>query len=86
MPIPGEVITEIEAIRILTGARAVVIGKGGISGAEGSVTMLILGEGPQLDQAKQLIGSVKGEKPLRVELYCDICEEERCSYRGIRPA
>ncbi|MCD6247954.1 MAG: hypothetical protein J7J17_00625 [Hadesarchaea archaeon] len=68
MPLPGKVITEIEAIETLTGARAVVIGRGGVSGGEGSVVLAANGSGRQIATLERLVNSIKGEKPLRFEL------------------
>jgi hypothetical protein len=62
MPLAGRVITELEAIRILSGADAVVIGKGGISGAEGSVTLVVRGTDGQLRKVEKLVVEIKGEK------------------------
>jgi hypothetical protein len=35
LPVPGEVMTEIEALKLLTGVKAEMIAAGGISGAGG---------------------------------------------------
>jgi len=60
MPVHGEVITELEAIYILTGAEAMVMGRGGVSGAEGAVTLLIMGDRAQLRKVRRLVASIKG--------------------------
>lgn len=62
MPLAGKTITELEAIRILSGAEAVVIGKGGISGAEGSVTLVVRGTDGQLRKVEKLVAVIKGKK------------------------
>jgi hypothetical protein len=61
MPVSGKVVTEIESFKILTGARAVAMGAGGVSGAEGSVTLAVLGTARQLRAVRKLVSSVKGE-------------------------
>ena len=63
LPVPGEVLTEIEALKLLTGAKAEMIAAGGISGAEGSVWLNIEGSPEQIQQAEKLIQSVASEPP-----------------------
>jgi hypothetical protein len=48
LELPGFVVTEIESIRILTGAEAMPIAAGGISGAEGAVVLVIKGSSEQV--------------------------------------
>jgi len=67
MPIHGKVITELEAIKILSGAEAIVMAKGGVSGAEGAVTLMVRGTPKQLRQVTLLAKAVKGEKPLTIK-------------------
>jgi hypothetical protein len=80
MPVSGKVVTELEALEILTGAKAAVMGKGGLSGAEGSVTLLVEGSAGQLSKAKKLIKAVKGEPQVKVETYCKNCKQPDCFY------
>lgn len=61
--IPGEVFTEIEAIKVFANVEAIHIGSGGIGGAEGSVTLLIRGEKEEVNKATKLIEGVQGEVP-----------------------
>lgn len=63
MPVPGEVFTEIDAIRILTGACAYMFAAGGVNGAEGCIWLAVEGTGPQLDAAQTLIDSIANEPP-----------------------
>ena len=44
VPICGEIYTEKEAIKTLTKVHPQVIGKGGIRGAEGAITLIVDGE------------------------------------------
>jgi hypothetical protein len=60
-PISGHIFTEIEAVRLLTGAEAMPVAAGGIGGAEGSVRLLICGTRDQLDAAAKLLDSLRGE-------------------------
>jgi len=60
----AKVVTEIQAIQVLTGASATHVASGGIGGSEGAVTLVIEGEAPVLEQAFELVKSVKGEPPL----------------------
>lgn len=61
LPVPGEVITEIDAIAMLTGAKAQLIAAGGVAGAEGSVWLAISGEAAQEGGAMALLQSVAAE-------------------------
>ncbi len=61
LPVPGEVITEIEAISILTGATAELVTGGGVCGAEGSIRLIVSGETEKEKPAKKLIESLSYE-------------------------
>jgi hypothetical protein len=61
LPIPGEVFTEIEAIRLLTGAQAEMLAAGGVGGAEGAVWLAVRGSEEQLAKAAELIKEVSAE-------------------------
>jgi hypothetical protein len=61
LPVPGEVVTEIEALNLLTGVKAEMIAAGGISGAEGCVWLALEGSLEQIQQAEELIQSVSSE-------------------------
>ena len=60
----AKVVTEIQAMQVLTGASATHVASGGIGGSEGAVTLVLEGEVPVLEQAFELVKSVKGESPL----------------------
>jgi hypothetical protein len=55
IPVPGKVITEIEAIDILSGAEAVPVAAGGLGGAEGSTTLVLQGLEEKVNRALQII-------------------------------
>lgn len=59
----GEIVTELEAIKILTGATAFQCSAGGISGAEGGVWLVFRGTRDQVKKAIELAKSVQGEPP-----------------------
>lgn len=60
-PIPGEIFTEIEAVRVLFGLEAVPIGAGGIVGAEGSLRLYVYGEDSIVDRAAAFLASLQQE-------------------------
>ena len=77
-PIDGELLTEIEAVALLSGplarrssagapceggARARLIGAGGIGGAEGSIRLSVWGTADEGSRAEAAIESVLGEPP-----------------------
>ncbi len=63
MPMTGIIVTEIEAIDILTGAEAHQIAAGGIRGAEGAVRLMASGTPDQINSLKSLITDLADEKP-----------------------
>ena len=60
-PVQGDIITEIEALEILSGAVVRQIGAGGVAGAEGAIWLMALGTEEQVSQAKEIIESMHGE-------------------------
>ncbi|MGD0405401.1 MAG: hypothetical protein ABSB10_01940 [Candidatus Bathyarchaeia archaeon] len=61
LPIPGEVFTEIEALKLLSGVDAELMSAGGVSGAEGSCWLAITGTREQEDAAQKLFASAANE-------------------------
>ena len=57
----AKVVTEVQAIQVLSGANAIHVASGGIDGSEGAVTLVLEGEASILEQAFELVKSVKGE-------------------------
>ncbi len=55
MPVSGHIVTEIEALDILTGVKALQVAAGGVAGAEGSVWLLLEGEKQQIEDALKII-------------------------------
>ena len=66
LPVPGEVVTELEAIALLTGVTAKLIAAGGVSGAEGSVWLSVSGEPDQEERAAVLLQSVASEPAFKL--------------------
>ena len=66
-PIKGTIITEIEALRILTGVRTVQISAGGVGGAEGSVRLLLEGNKKQMEMVDEIMEGIFGEPPFIIE-------------------
>jgi len=63
MPMTGIIITEIEAIRILSGATAFHLASGGIRGAEGAVRLILDGTADEIALAKDELASLENEAP-----------------------
>ena len=59
----GEIVTEIEAIQILTGVTAFQAGAGGIGGAEGGVRLVLRGLKDPVENALKVIEKIYGEPP-----------------------
>jgi hypothetical protein len=60
-PLTGTIITEIEALGILTGVDVYLYSAGGVAGAEGAVRLLLDGTDDEVEEALNLVESVKGE-------------------------
>jgi hypothetical protein len=66
MPVSGEIITEIEAVTMLTGADAELVAAGGIGGAEGACWLAVSGTPEQIEQADSLLKPVSKELPFSI--------------------
>jgi hypothetical protein len=60
------VVTEIQALAVLAGVKARIVGCGGIEGNEGSVILVLEGAAAKFDAAVKLVESVKGEPRIAV--------------------
>jgi hypothetical protein len=58
LPVSGEIITELDAIAILTGATAELFAAGGVCGAEGSAWIAISGKPNQIKAAENLLKAI----------------------------
>jgi hypothetical protein len=63
IPVGGTIITELEAIEMLTGASAELVAGGGIFGGEGGYWIAITGTEEQLHSARNIVNSVINESP-----------------------
>lgn len=61
LPVPGEVFTELDALRALTAANVELIAAGGVCGAEGGCWIAVSGEEEQEAFAEQIIASLADE-------------------------
>jgi hypothetical protein len=62
MPVvTAEVVTEIQALEILTGVTAVHVASGGVGGGEGAVMLALEGDKETVTTAFELCESIKGE-------------------------
>ncbi|MBU4075330.1 MAG: hypothetical protein KKI06_01210 [Euryarchaeota archaeon] len=60
MPLPGKVITEVEALTLLGAEDVFPIGSGGVEGGEGSVTLCVAGD--RAEEIFELVQKVKEKK------------------------
>jgi hypothetical protein len=67
LPVPGEVFTELDALRALTAADVELIAAGGVCGAEGGCWIAVTGEEEQEAFAEQIIASVADEPPFTAD-------------------
>jgi hypothetical protein len=71
---PGKVVTEIEAMKILTGVDAYHVASGGVNGSEGSVTLVAEGSRDGVNRTIKLVELVKGEPSINFRKgICEIC-------------
>lgn len=61
--ISGTIITELEAIKLLTGADAKLVAAGGVFGAEGGCYVAVTGTSKQLISAEAIIKKIEKEPP-----------------------
>ena len=61
LPLPGEVFTEIEALKLLCGVEAELIAAGGVNGAEGAIWLVASGTKEQEEKAEAIVASVASE-------------------------
>jgi hypothetical protein len=81
MPVKGTTITEIEAISILSGAKATPNASGGLGGAEGGVVLAIEGEREQVLKAIEYIEQSKGATlPRAHAVTCEQCTVPDCKF------
>jgi hypothetical protein len=66
LPVPGEVFTEIDAIRLLCGAEAEMMAAGGVGGAEGAVWLALQGNSEQMAKAEELMRTVSMEREFEI--------------------
>jgi len=67
LPVPGEVFTELDALKVLTGAEVELIAGGGVCGAEGSCLLAVTGTEEQEEFAEEILASVAGEPQFGVD-------------------
>ncbi len=66
MPVRGDLVTELDAVALLTGASAELVAAGGVGGAEGSCWLAVDGTASQLEAAERLLSSVAEEPPFEM--------------------
>ena len=82
IPVPGKAVTEIEAIDLLSGAKAVAVAAGGLGGAEGSLTLVIQGPEDKVNRALRIAEDVKGATlPEVFPTDCESCSYPTCHFR-----
>jgi len=65
MPVvTAKVVTEIQALEVLTGVHAVHVASGGVGGSEGAIVIALEGSDATVKRAFELVQSVKGEPPI----------------------
>ncbi len=81
-PVKGATtVTEIQAIEILSGAKAVPVAAGGLGGAEGAIILAIKGEKEQVTEAIEYVEQSKGAKlPPARPLPCLLCSVGDCHF------
>lgn len=82
----ANVVTEIQALKILFDLEAKHVASGGIGGSEGSVVLVAWGDEPNVKRAIDLIEGIKGEKPVAsLKGNCETCRYS-CRFKGVKEA
>lgn len=77
----GTTITEVDAIKALSGATAIPIASGGLGGAEGATTLIIKGTKRQVERAIKFVEQSKGAKMPSLRLSnCHGCPVPHCRF------
>jgi hypothetical protein len=76
------IVTEVNAIKILSGATAIPIAAGGVGGAEGALTFILKGDGGEVEKAIKFVEQAKGAKlpTLRLCNNCKECPSQHCRF------
>ena len=61
LPVAGEIVTEIDALRLLTGVEARLVAAGGVCGAEGGVWLALTGTESELEVVGNLLREIASE-------------------------
>lgn len=67
MTLPGEIFTELDALRVLTAAEVELVAAGGVCGAEGACWVAVTGEPEQEEFAEQVVASLSNELPFTAD-------------------
>ena len=85
MPLPGKVITEMDAFRTLFGVKAIPVAMNGFGSGAGSVTLMLMGDDSAVEKAWQEVSEIKGEPPLKnLFSQCNRCEGALGKRDGVR--
>ncbi len=73
----GKVLTEVQALAVLAGVKAVHVGSGGVGGSEGAVVLALEGPESRVDKAFALLKAIKGEPAVTLPgtLFVESAEE-----------
>jgi hypothetical protein len=81
----GKIITELEALDLLTRVKAEQIAAGGIGNSNGAVTLVIEGERDQVLETMELIKDTKGEPKLEAnKKACKDCPNQCNNIKKLR--
>lgn len=79
----ADVVTEIEAIKILSGADAIHVASGGIGGSEGAVILSCEGCVDKVKKIIEIVENIKGEPVQRgIRQKCNECKYVNCIFHG----
>jgi hypothetical protein len=76
------IVSEIDAIKTLSGATAIPIAAGGVGGAEGAITFILKGDEGEVKKAIEFVEQAKGAKlpSLRLCNNCKECPSQHCRF------
>lgn len=80
--VEAKAITEIEAFAILCGVRAYHVGSGGVAGSQGSVHLTLEGDEDKIEQAMEMVKSLRDEPPVNMPEAYRIEDPEEYDYNA----
>ncbi len=84
MPIFGQIVTELEATKLLAPVECQIVGRGGVDGAEGGVALMVSGRDDDVESVFRLVLELKGTGTSGAAESLEECEQASRGCQGHR--